>query len=486
MSLVNLPHRARAALAAAATLLLALTSMAAPPVVHAAATTLTIDVSPFVETTFTVNVHLRPSPWDPGTIGTCVSIDLDGGNLICAPIDQLGDTSRTFSDVLPGPHTVHAAWAGSAGFDASSAQAGVTVLGPSAIALSADMTTATDTQAVTVTAVVTAEHRACSGLVTFTDASAGGPLGDVALGDGGVATIVHVFGIGHHALTATYQGDVTCSPSHYPSYVELTVTDDDTSVGASRLGVSPVHFYPVKDGYRDTVAIGGRLAERAHVVISVRNAARTVVRSRDLGTRAPGAWAWAWDGRTAAGRLLPAGTYTVTQRMTDAKGNRRTWTGTVVLSHKVLHWHSAEATKAGDRYGLVVDDGTGWVKAPSPAYTHGVRLRSSEDSAVGVRYGFALRTGVVYSSLTLRVLARSPIGSRGLAGLWNGVSNPGSPKSYDFAWIGPGERWWSRTVPSSLHRSGTLVYAMVWLWGAPARTLDVGAVRLVYRYATLE
>jgi hypothetical protein len=263
----------------------------------------------------------------------------------------------------------------------------------------------------------------------------------------------------------------------------LTVTDDKAvSVSGLRLGYAT--FYPVKDGYRDTLAVRGTLGERARVVIRVRNAAHTLVRTKDLGVRAAGPYSWSWNGRNDGGVLLPAGTYTVSQRVTDTAGNGLTWKYTVNLSRKSLHWTSRTITKTGDQFGLSWDQGAGWISTEKSPYADGVRLRSSGDLA-GVRYTFRLHSGVAYSALTFRVLGRSPNGLVGLAGLWNAVNAADNPKAFVIREIGPSYRWWSMAF-SSARRSGTLTYGMVMAPASPSTTFDIARVQLVYRYAILQ
>jgi hypothetical protein len=488
MTLVHLSHRVRAAIAAGATVLLALGSMAAPPAAQAVntATTTTIDAPAGpAPTTFSITAHVRPSPYDAGAIGRCVSVDLDGENLICLPIDENGDVSRQFTGVAVGTHTVHAAWGGAVGFDASSAQATVQVGRTTTTSVAISTHTAVDTQPVSLTGTVTPESGGpCGGSLTFTDASAGSDIGTVSLDPAtGIGTLVHTFPIGTHSITATFLGGPDCMTSHYTEYEMLQVTDDKAVV-ASGLGLEWKTFYPVKDSYRDTVAVRGTLGERAHIVITIRNAAGTLVRTRDLGTRSAGAYSWAWSGRNDSGTLLPAGTYTVRQRIADVAGNTKTWNGAVVLSRKSLHWHGQTVTRAGDSYTYYWDPGAGWVSTARSAYDHGVRLHSQGEFAA-VRYAYRLHSATRYSTLTFRVLGRSTNGLQALAGLWNGKDPAVYAKSFDMSEIGPAYKWWSKTQ-SQAHRSGTLTYGVVLVPADPATTFDVEKVQLVYRYATLE
>ena len=390
----------RAAVAVTVALLVALPWLAAPPAARGiespTPTTTTIEFPDGTTgSTLSVAVHVRPSPYDPGAIGTCVFVELDLKSGLCLPIDAAGDATRVFLGVTKGMHSVHAAFAGGTTFGASE------------------------------------------------------------------------------------------------STVSVTVTDG--SVTAKGISLPWRTFYPVKDGYRDTLAIRNVVVERVQVVVRIRNAAGRLVRTKDLGWRNPGTVSWAWAGRNDLGNLVAAGTYTISERITDASGNTIVQRAEVRLSHKTLHWYTQTITRHGDAYGYSWDSGDGWISQARSSYADGVRLRAGEDY-VGVRYGFRLQEAVVYGTLKFRVLGRSPVGLKSQAALWIGaladpVAPAWSPKSYEGGLIGPSYRWWT-VAESGAHRNGTLTFGMVRVWnelipGAPLNTFDIAKVQLVYRYAVL-
>jgi len=109
---------------------------------------------------------------------------------------------------------------------------------------------------------------------------------------------------------------------------------------APGLSVSAVTsaFYPVADGFRDTVAPKVSVNEPAVVTMTVRNSAGRVVRTATSRRSAAGSFFLAWNGRNNAGTLQPAGTYRYSFLAQDAGLNRRTSsTWSVPLSWKRLY-----------------------------------------------------------------------------------------------------------------------------------------------------
>ncbi len=78
----------------------------------------------------------------------------------------------------------------------------------------------------------------------------------------------------------------------------------------------------------------------------VRNASGKVVRTGAvaLGT---GAYAWIWNGRTATGVQVPAGTYTIETVLRDAAGTTKSARQSVTVSAKRLYWHSTTLYRTG-------------------------------------------------------------------------------------------------------------------------------------------
>ena len=112
---------------------------------------------------------------------------------------------------------------------------------------------------------------------------------------------------------------------------------------------SPTRIYPYRDGYRDRVAIRGRLGRQAQSLSgsSIRPArwSRTSASARARRAR----YAYEWTGRNAAGAILPEGKYKIVQRLKDTADNVKTATFYVTLSKKLI-WSKSTITLNGARF----------------------------------------------------------------------------------------------------------------------------------------
>jgi flagellar hook assembly protein FlgD len=92
----------------------------------------------------------------------------------------------------------------------------------------------------------------------------------------------------------------------------------DTRKPEARVSAAALLFSPDGDGNADTVAIRQESSDEIQWEGSIRNSAGTVVLTRYWQGIAGG---WEWDGRDAAGRFVPDGTYRYDLRSTDSAGN---------------------------------------------------------------------------------------------------------------------------------------------------------------------
>ncbi len=433
-----------------------------------------------------VQVTARVVPVPTPTNGFLPGVSfLSDGNLVGAsPLDDTGVGTSTLP-LGPGTHTVVATFGPVGDFDASqSAPATVTVGIATQVTLVSSPNPALTTQAVAITASVT-PHDVAGGTLTIVDAFDGSTIATGPIGNGSWSVSVsRTLAAGQHDLTASFSGDADFGPS--AARLAQVVTTD-TGVDATGVRVDYATFYPYKDGYRDTEFIRGSLRESASVVIRIYGPTNKLLRTVDLGRRAPGAYVYGWTGRTAAGTPFAAGTYRVVQRLTDTAGNVLTATSKVAVSAKRLHWHSATITLAGGRYDAVGDPGNGSVSRAASPYGGGVRL-SSGTAGVAVRYPFTLHSAVAYgSTITFKVTGRSPNGHRAVAGLWNrALCSPLDIGCYDVKAIGPKSATWSISASSGLHRNGRRAYGVVIVPYLGGRAIfDVAKVQLVYRWAVL-
>jgi hypothetical protein len=221
------------------------------------------------------------------------------------------------------------------------------------------------------------------------------------------------------------------------------------------------------------------------VVIRIYAPSARLVETVDLGRRSPGPYEYLWPGRTAAGSILPEGTYRVVQRLTDAKGNVLQKTHSLVLSTERLIWTTSTITRKGSRYFATADPGNGWIKPSRSAYDGGVRLASGT-AGVAVSYRFRVREAERYGAVTFRVLGRSPNGRRVAEGLWESmVCGPMDVACYTTQTMGPGYAWWSiRGGPGNISE-GVAYGAVIVPYDGLVRTFDVARVKLVYRWAVL-
>jgi subtilisin family serine protease/flagellar hook assembly protein FlgD len=190
------------------------------------------------------------------------------------------------------------------------------------------------------------------------------------------------------------------------------VTLDLRGMVATGLGAGAV--YPVRDGYRDTVALRFRLPGRATVAVLLYRPGATSPFSRlAAGTLAAGSRAVTWNGRDAAGRALAAGRYTFRVQTRDPAGIVRVSSpGAVTVSAKRIVRATASATRPGLVYAdsTAVSDPADADIVPSPVFADGVRLVVTGAGASGASpawaaadYGFTLPAATVATALSVSV-----------------------------------------------------------------------------------
>ena len=182
--------------------------------------------------------------------------------------------------------------------------------------------------------------------------------------------------------------------------------DPDAAVHPVDTGVSSGVFYPVKDGYKDTVDIRGVLLDPARVSLAIYGSASKRVRKADLGEQVD-AYSWAWNGRDDKGKLLPAGKYKVVQTFRDAAGHTATAASTTTISLKKLEWKKGVITKNGEDVFSYDSSPFGWVSTVFSDFAHGVDLYGNiGDEWAMVLYKFKLPSAIRYGKLTFAVLGQ--------------------------------------------------------------------------------
>ena len=220
-------------------------------------------------------------------------------------------------------------------------------------------------------------------------------------GPGPYTFLLPSFAAGTYALTTHYSGDANFEPGD-GTPIDLVVQAD--IVDATGVGIAYTAFYPVVDGYRDSVAIRGVRNEPASVAVKVYNSANKVVRTLSVATGS-GAYGVAWNGRTSGGTLLPAGTYKIRQTLTDGKGIHLVVDKSVYLSWKKLAYTTKTISKYADAATSVGYAGSGYAVKYSD---HSIRSFAA-GGWVGVGWQFALPAATTYKSLSIGMYGTSGV-----------------------------------------------------------------------------
>lgn len=448
--------------------------------------TLTAAADPVLEGTRTT-LSASVAPATPGTIvffGEGIEIarfDISAGQVASiSPMIVLGSTTYRADLYLPGS-------------DAVVATATATIQGvPGApVDVTSDSSTGIDGEttfrlrarvdAIGATGAVTIVDRRPDGSVVVLGSGTIAPdrAGDVVL-----AISTHLAGIGTHRLQASYGGDATFPAAVSP---ELSiVVRRDVAVVSSNVGVSSSTVYPYPDGYGDTVTIRGTPLEPLAVLVQVRNGVGTLVRAWSLTSRTS-AWSISWNGKTASGSSLAAGTYKVTQRLTDPKGNVKVVASSVVISTKKLAWTSGSITKNALQHSNYGGIGYGGFYACS--------LSSScidiyggwwYGDAAWLRFDFNLPSAVKYGTLTLAAVGACDGYGDGPAYLSFYSFDAGEEDGIRFAGCSYGT--YSTSVSSTGHMEAGTRRVVTWVTATANNGGDWDLVRVTlrYRYAVLK
>ena len=103
-------------------------------------------------------------------------------------------------------------------------------------------------------------------------------------------------------------------------WVEHVALIDTRAPHLARPATSTRHLYPRRDGYRDDLTLRTRLGEPGRLTVRIKAGDGRTVRTLHA-KRPAGPAEVTWNGRTAGGRIVPAGTYRAQVSLTDAAGN---------------------------------------------------------------------------------------------------------------------------------------------------------------------
>jgi len=288
---------------------------------------------------------------------------------------------------------------------------------------------------------------AADATITFSRVGSATPLCVVAVAlDAETYCTVPAQPVGDWEYTAKYSGNAHTEGS---TSEPLPLTIAANVVHATNVSTQYATFYPVKDSYLDTVAIRGTRGEQIGVTIRIYKPSGALLTTKTIAT-GNGAYAWAWNGRTSSGALLPEGKYKIVQTLKDAAGTSQSWTSYVNLSHKKLYIYTktiskdgSAATAAGTQAGgtVSVNTSTDALKlyAPEPYY-----------SWAGAGWQLTLPSATVYKSFYVRIIGRH-----------SGASSLTRLGAQNFTWCALSSDWsegcfgaW-KAIPTT---SGTTLY----------------------------
>lgn len=250
---------------------------------------------------------------------------------------------------------------------------------------------------------------------------------------GGVAEFpAATLALGPHRITATYSGDDSFLGGASSS---LTGTVAANLVNASGVGVSGTSIYPIRDGWRDTVAIRGLRNERLGVTIRIYSPAGRLVATRPI-PAGLGSYASTWNGRNAVGTILPAGRYRIVQTLVDPStvpALTKAWTSYIALSTKRMTWRTATLTVTPGPRNYRFSSGQG-VGASSASSAGALVLVGATGEWPAVGYEFTLPAASTYRTIRFQVLG-SASGATPAVGLqrWSIGAGWGQVYRADFA-----------------------------------------------------
>jgi Big-like domain-containing protein len=345
-----------------------------------------------------VVVHAAATPTDGGG---SVEFYVDGKWAGSGIVDDTGKASASLQPQPVGTHDLVAHYIPQQGhgYDVSESDPlTIDFLQPTYVTLTSDHNPVLTGAQVTLTATAIASVPP-SGTLTITDATtstvlASGPVG-------GSATKVEVTTTFSAAGTHVIRADLA---SGDPDYLDSTTTIEqavglDDFVAANGFALSIPTIYPVKDGYRDTVAVKGARQETASVAVTVTSSGTGKVVARGSVPAGVGPYQWLWNGRTAGGAILPAGTYVISQVVTDSQGNQLGWSKSITLSTKKLVTLTWSKTQYGNQFQSFGRSGNGTVTKRSSPYPNEVRLDASTPGWAAAEWSFTLPAATVSNRL---------------------------------------------------------------------------------------
>ncbi len=209
--------------------------------------------------------------------------------------------------------------------------------------------------------------------------------------------------LGTHTVRVEHGASTDFQASSASASIEVVAN----GVDASGFTIDHTTFYPVKDGYRDTVTLTGQRSEPIAVSLKVYDSKNHLIRTLSVASGS-GPYSLSWTGRTSAGVLQPAGTYKLVQRLTDLGGATLSVTKSVTLSHRKLVTKTTYVTKDGDALGKRLTSGSGRITTSSSGYVKLSVPGGTTGHAAGA-WTFTLPSAVRYTSIWFQVDAKAPL-----------------------------------------------------------------------------
>ena len=453
--------------------------------------------------TIDLQVASDPLPTGPATATVTLSPDPGGGTLWWGwysysqpnqvPVGPGGVTTLDLGTLYAGWNTLYVHFSGNGTWGAADAQLSFTVKYPTTVALATSRTSVVRGELPVVLTAALGPEVESGATVTFID-DVGGvivELGPVTVDPYSKTASLssNQLRVGSHSIRARFGGSswhlaATSDP------VAVTVAADTAVHATFKPSTSLVYAY--KDGYRDTVSLGGVLDERATVTIKVYAGTR-VKRTWSLGTRNPGAFGVTWNGKTASGTKVAAGKYTAKAFLKDALGHTRTITGYVTVSWRQAVWKDGTAvTRYGDQLSYYGTEGSHLYY--SGDYGRGRIMDAGEmwrdcDQASCVEIfgttGFQLKTGVLdHRRIAVQVVGHGFTDREhpGTAYVLNPATGAWVMTTSLPEYLEPGVTYnilVSKSLLSSTKQARVYLYCTE-MWGD---AFDVHYLRLTYQYA---
>jgi len=242
-------------------------------------------------------------------------------------------------------------------------------------------------------------------------------------------------------------------------------------------------FYPYPDGYKDTFTPTVTLNAGGVLTLTIYNAVGKTLRTLSKSTTAGKRWL-TWDGRTASGVRVGAGTYRWRYTIRDAVGNLRVSalypvyvSGKKLTAKTVVLQQNATAALT---YSVSPDTAGcwGWSKSDSAFAPYGMWMGNRcSPGFIGMFYKFTLPAAYQYKSVRLEAYGRTGYPPSRLRGMLRNYST-GQGDVYGGSNAGSTTAWyWLGTAPAASHVSGRVVEPGIVVTSVRGRT-DSVRVRL--------